>query len=56
MYIGASDVAYIEKEKKTFSRLDYSDREFNTVISNNALLGNTIILPDVTQFECNLFG
>lgn len=51
MYIAASDVAYIEKEKKTFSRLDYSDREFATVISGNTLLGNRIILPSVTQFN-----
>jgi hypothetical protein len=51
MYIGASDIAYIEKEKKTFSRLDYSDREFNTVISNNALIANKIILPSVTDFN-----
>lgn len=51
MYIGASDIAYIEKEKKTFSRLDYSDREFTTVISGNALIGNTIILPSVTEFD-----
>jgi hypothetical protein len=51
MYLGASDVAYIEKEKKTFSRTDYSDREFTTVISGNALLNNTIILPSVTEFE-----
>lgn len=51
MYLAASDVAYIEKEKKTFSRLDYSDREYSTVISGNALLNNTIILPSVTQFE-----
>lgn len=51
MYIGATDVAYIEKEKKTFSRTDYSDREFSSVISNNTVLTNTIILPSVTDFE-----
>lgn len=51
MYIGAADIAYIEKEKKTFSRLDYSDREFTTLIAGNALLGANIILPAVVDFE-----
>ena len=51
MYIGASDVAYIEKEKKTFSRLDHSDREYSTIVANNAKIGNNIILPSVTQFS-----
>ncbi len=51
LYLGATDVAYIEKEKKTFSRLDYSDREYATVISSDSLMGNTISLPSVTQFD-----
>lgn len=51
MYIGATDVAYIEKEKKTFSRLDYSDREYTSVISSNTLFGNRIVLPSVAGFE-----
>lgn len=50
MYLGSTDVPYIEKEKKTFSRLDYSDREFGTLIANNALLGKNIILPTVTDY------
>lgn len=50
MYLGASDVAYIEKEKKSFSRLDYSDREFASVISSTALLGTALTLPAVTEF------
>jgi hypothetical protein len=28
MYIGASDIPYIEKERKDFDRTDYSDREY----------------------------
>lgn len=55
MYLGASDVAYIEKEKKTFSRLDYSDREISSVIGPDTLLTlgtqSTLILPSVTGFD-----
>lgn len=51
LYIAANDVAYIEKERKSFSRTDYADREFTSLISANKLLGNTIILPSVTNFE-----
>ena len=51
MYLGVSDIAYIEKERKTFTRLDYADREYNTIISNNTILDNTILLPSVTKFK-----
>ena len=51
MYLGATDIPYIEKEKKTFSRLDHSDREFTTLIANNAKLGKNIILPNVVEFD-----
>jgi len=48
LYISASDVAYIEKERKTFSRLDYADREIDSVISANKLLADGIVLPNIT--------
>jgi len=51
LYLASSDVPYIEQERKTFSRLDYTDREFTNVISANKLLGNTIILPSVTNMS-----
>jgi len=51
LYLAANDVAYIEQERKTFSRLDYADREFTSVISTNKVIGNTIILPSVTNFD-----
>lgn len=47
LYLSASDVAYIEKERKTFSRLDYADREIDSVISSNKLLPDGIIMPNV---------
>jgi hypothetical protein len=48
LYLGANDVPYIEQERKTFSRLDYTDRELDSVISVNKLIGNKILLPSVT--------
>ena len=51
LYVAANDVAYIEQERKTFSRLDYADREYTSVISSNKVLNNTIILPSVTDFD-----
>lgn len=50
MYLGASDVAYIEQERKTFSRLDYADRQYDTIIGNNTVLNNTIQLTSVVGF------
>lgn len=48
LYLGCSDVPFIEQERKTFSRLDYADRELSNVISSNRIISNTIILPDIT--------
>lgn len=48
LYLASTDVAYIEQERKTFSRLDYADRELDSVISANKVIGNKIILPSVT--------
>lgn len=50
-YAGASDIAYIEKERKTFSRLDYADREFTTFLSSSKILGKKIQLPIVSDFS-----
>jgi hypothetical protein len=50
MFLGASDVAYIEQERKSFNRTDYADREYDTVISSTAILNNTIVLPTVTGY------
>ena len=47
LYLGASDVPYIEQERKTFSRLDYADRELSNVISADRIIGKDIILPDI---------
>ena len=42
LYLGASDVAYIEQERKLFNRTDYADRQFDDIINplsySNAIL------------------
>jgi hypothetical protein len=50
-YAGATDIASIEKERKTFSRLDYADREYESTIGAGRIQRNKIILPTVTNFE-----
>jgi hypothetical protein len=50
-YAGATDIASIEKERKTFSRLDYADREYDGVIGAGRIQRNKIILPTVANFE-----
>lgn len=51
MYIGAGDVNYIEQERKTFSRLDYANREITSTISDNTITGKTVKLASVSDFE-----
>lgn len=48
LYLGPTDTNYIEQERKTFSRLDYCDREVSSVISAFKYNGNKIILPSTT--------
>lgn len=50
MYLAPSDIAYIEQERKTFSRLDYADREHESLIGADTLIANKIILPSVIDF------
>jgi predicted RNA-binding protein with TRAM domain len=51
LYLAASDIANVEQERKTFSRLDYSDREYPSFLASDNLIGNRLILPDVTQMS-----
>lgn len=51
LYLGATDVSYIEQERKSFDRTDYSDREIESTIGSGTVLNNTIRLPLVTELE-----
>lgn len=50
LYLGCTDVAYIEQERKTFDRTDYADREIISTIGSGTVLNDKLILPLVTQF------
>lgn len=47
MYMGAGDINYIEQERKTFTRLDYSDRELNFNLNSGSYFGSTISLSSI---------
>lgn len=49
LYLGASDVSFIEQERKSFNRTDYADREYELSIGSNGILNAQITLPDVTN-------
>jgi len=50
LYLAATDIPNILQERKSFTRLDFADREYSTVISTNTVLGNNITLPSVLGF------
>ena len=49
MYVGATDINFIEQERKNFDRTDYADRQFDFTINANALSGNVIKLGSLTN-------
>jgi len=51
LYLGAGDINNAEIERKSFTRLDYADRQYDSTLGQNSLLGNTFILSDVDNIE-----
>lgn len=51
LYVGPADTNYIEQERKSFSRLDYADREISSTLSNNMYTNSYIQLSTVTDIE-----
>src|ERR1035437_959214 len=51
LYLGAGDINSIEQERKTFSRHDYADRELASTLVLNKYFGNSMNLPNVSQFK-----
>lgn len=49
LYLGAGDTNFIEQERKSFTRQDYADRQFDVTINKSTFSGNTIILPVVSN-------
>lgn len=52
LYLGAGDTNYLEKERKSFDRTDFADRQFAAVLDNNFLINPTVVkLNSVTGYE-----
>lgn len=51
LYLGAGDINFLEQERKTFSRLDYADREFVLQLTDGNYSGSTIKFADVSDIE-----
>lgn len=51
MYMGAGDTNYIEQERKTFSRLDYADREMVAELLAGNYFGDVMKLPSVADVK-----
>jgi hypothetical protein len=47
LYLGAGDANSIEQERKTFSRLDYADKELVLALNDGKYFGNSINLTNV---------
>lgn len=49
LYMGAGDVNDLEKERKSFTRLDYADRQYAKLLPINSIYGNgTVVILDGT--------
>lgn len=53
LYLGAGDTNFLEQERKTFSRLDYTDRQYPSSLTTGNYINNGLILrlADVTNIE-----
>lgn len=51
LYIGAGDINYVEKERKSLTRSDHADREYELQILLNGVNESTVELNSVSQVE-----
>lgn len=53
LYLGAGDTNYLEKERKSFNRYDYSDRQYDFEITSTNFnsTNNRIVLSDVSDLS-----
>lgn len=51
MYLGAGDANFIEKERKTLTRIDHADREYSLEIQLNGVNDTMIELDSVSEVE-----
>ncbi len=53
MFLGAGDINYVEKERKTLTRMDHADRQYQIQILNNGVDGRFLKVNDLSRFEVN---
>lgn len=53
MYLGAADTNFIEKERKSLTRMDHADRQYDLTVLTNEVVGDTIRLNDISKVEVN---
>jgi hypothetical protein len=51
LYLGAGDINFVEKERKTLTRIDHADREYTLSVILNGVDTNTITLSSVSRVE-----
>jgi hypothetical protein len=51
LYMGCSDVNFIEQERKMFDRTDYADREHDLDIGSGAIAAYTIVVPTIDNIS-----
>lgn len=49
LYIGATDINFIEQERKNFDRTDYADRQFTFTLGPNVISGANVTLSSVAN-------
>lgn len=52
MYVGAGDTNYIEQERKSFTREDYADREYNLSVLPNST-SNYMFVSSISNISAN---
>lgn len=49
LYLGATDINFIEQERKNFDRTDYSDRQWDFTLGASSISGASVILGSLTN-------
>lgn len=53
MYLGATDINFIEKERKSLSRLDHADRQYDLTVMNGGVDETAVKLNNIARVQPN---
>lgn len=53
LYLGPTDINFLEQERKNFDRTDYADREYSILLATNSVSENIIKLPSLVNVAIN---